>query len=461
MDKERKKRLQTWKIILTDALIVLSVVGLVTFLSFMAMGYKFNDDGELDQSGLLRVESLPTGATVTIDDEEMFLKTNMNHMLTEGEHQVRLTKEGYELWENQVEITSGRLYKLDYPRLFKQGRKAETALKFGDVAPEFISVSPDRKSLIYQISGETTWNLVNLNSDETEVTEIDVSGLAGVLTEVEWNEDGDKLLTKWDISGIIEYRLVDLRRPDQILSINSEFGLDFSKVRFLNASAEQLLALENGNLRRISVSAKEISRVLLSGLADFYNDKTNVLYVTTADEAGAREIGFYREGDASGVALMKTESEQIQLILDEYLGEKYIGVVLGSELKIYQGDYPRSALKKELEPSFSITLEFLPEEFMVRAEGRLLSLRGEGYVATFDAELSRISQFKLEGAGYFLDDFLVSEVNSEGELYAVDFDGTNRRRLAFKASSPAVISRNDKWLYYISSDGLKLKREEL
>ena len=122
MDKERKKRLHTWKIILTDTIIAVLAIALAVVLVFIAMGYKFGNDGKLDQSGLLRAESTPTGATVIIDNETMFLHTNMNHLLPEGNHQVRLEREGYIPWENTIAVKSGRLYNLNYPRLFKAER---------------------------------------------------------------------------------------------------------------------------------------------------------------------------------------------------------------------------------------------------------------------------------------------------------------------------------------------------
>ena len=86
---------------------------------------------------------------------------------------------------------------------------------------------------------------------------------------------------------------------------------------------------------------------------------------------------------------------------------------------------------------------------------------------TFDAEREELFTFALNNENFtFADDYLIADVNGSGELYLRDFDGTNKRRLAFSAAPAygATISRNNKWLYYVSSNvngTLELMREEI
>ena len=46
MDRERKKRLQTIRLAITETIMVISVVALVIILTFVAMGYGLNKDGD-------------------------------------------------------------------------------------------------------------------------------------------------------------------------------------------------------------------------------------------------------------------------------------------------------------------------------------------------------------------------------------------------------------------------------
>ena len=88
MDKEHKKKMHTIKVIITEIVMVLVAIVTVIVLTFLAMGYNVNRNGELGQSGLLQLKSIPTGAMVEIDGEIMFSKTNMSRMLSEGKHKL-------------------------------------------------------------------------------------------------------------------------------------------------------------------------------------------------------------------------------------------------------------------------------------------------------------------------------------------------------------------------------------
>ncbi|MBQ6355165.1 PEGA domain-containing protein [Candidatus Saccharibacteria bacterium] len=458
MDRERKKRLHTWKIILTDAIIVILVASLAVVLSFIAMGYKFDDDGKLDQSGLLQAESTPTGATVIIDGEAMFLHTNMNHLLPEGDHEVRLEREGYDSWQNTVAIKSGKLYKLDYPRLFKQDREVKTIKNFGDKALDFFLTSPDRKNALYRETDSSNWSIIKIDKDDPEITEFDMSAVPGEFVGLVWSDDGDKVLTKWNKDGIIEYWLIDLAKPDNPLEINKEFGLEFSKMRFINGS--ELLGLESGNLRKVSISDRAVSRVLIDQVADFYNDNQEIVYVLDKDDSSdKRTVGLYRS-DAKTEVIKKTTADNVLVAVSEYLGEQYVGVSSGSKIEIFH----------EKETVAKVKLDFVPEEASARI-GRLMTFSakssdGGTNLAVFDAERGEIFNFKLESQDFFwLDDYLIGNV-AEDKLYARDFDGTNRRELSSSAASnfDAVISKNNRWLYYLASNDageLELKREEL
>lgn len=481
MDKERKKRLRAWKIILTDAIIVVLVATVAVILSFVAMGYKFGDDGKLDQSGLLQAESTPTGATIIVDGEPIFFHTNTNHLLPEGNHQVRLEREGYTGWENTLTIKSGRLYKLNYPRLFKLNREAKTVKDFADKTLKFVLISPDRKNILYQVAGSPNWSLMQIDRDTPEITEFDTSIMPGEFLSATFG-GGDKLLTKWNNNGIIEYRLIDLAKPDKILDINKEFGLNFTKISFLSGS--ELFGLESGNLRKLSISDRATSRVLLSNIADFSNDEQKIAYVTAKDEvSGERTVGFYQD-EAKNQVVKKSTADNIRVTTTKYLDERYIGVVAGDELEIFQYKDEGSVIAKT-------KLDFVPDEASTRV-GRLVIFSKKSddgaHLAIYDAERDETFKFKLESREFsWLDDYLIgnavvdegtpnanidastgldANVAAHAKLYARDFDGTNRRGLAAKVKPGynAVISRNNKWLYYFAtsdSGSLELKREEL
>lgn len=85
--------------------------------------------GRIEQSGLVQIHSAPTGATVEIDGNTIFSRTNLSRSLTPGEHSLKLSRDGYDTWQKNIKMSSGMLLRLYYPRLFLLNRKPEVALQ--------------------------------------------------------------------------------------------------------------------------------------------------------------------------------------------------------------------------------------------------------------------------------------------------------------------------------------------
>ncbi len=66
MHKEAARRREK-RVIVTNILIVLTVLLLTAILVLYTMGYRLNRSFSLEQRGLLRVNSYPTGAQVLLD----------------------------------------------------------------------------------------------------------------------------------------------------------------------------------------------------------------------------------------------------------------------------------------------------------------------------------------------------------------------------------------------------------
>lgn len=460
MDKEKKKRLQTWKIIISEAIMVITIIVLVIILIFLAMGYKLNGDGELDQSGLLRAESFPTGATVNIDGDELFFKTDMSHLVSEGQHHVALTKDGYESWEDTISITSGKLYRLDYPRLIKQDSKAEKVHEFSGGAPEFFSIAPDHKHLLIEDPKSHEWQFSILKDNELEtISKLDFSQYIGdKITSLSWNKNSNRVVLESKTGDVDNFAFINLENPEKSFDLPKEFSLNFSKVKFSNDSGSRLLALENQNLREISVDDRVISRVPIDeAISDFVNDDRDVLFITKPSDQNKQKISSYRDGEKEPVKLKTIKSRDSKLSVSEYLGNKYLGLIHDQSFSVYKDI-------KEMNKVANKKLGFTPAEIYIHNDGRFIVARDQRNIAVFDSELENISEFKFSGEhSDWLDRFLLGDVDESNDLYIVDFNGANRRKVADSVSKKYenVISADNKWLYYISADGTKLKRKEL
>lgn len=154
MNFEDKKRRQNLKIFISEALMVFSVLIMVIVLGFLVSGYWLNSDLEIERQGMLQVSSIPSAANVEIDGKSAWLQiTNMSKVLPVGEHEIVLTKDGYDSWSKTVNISEGLLYRIHYPRLFLLEREKEIAYDMTGTTKIFYS---DNKKTALLFSGDVS-----------------------------------------------------------------------------------------------------------------------------------------------------------------------------------------------------------------------------------------------------------------------------------------------------------------
>ncbi len=468
MDKERQRRMQNVRLIITEAVMTVVVVIMVIVLTFVAMGYKFDQDGELSQNGLVQISTTPSGATVVLDGETLFARTDTSRSLSAGSHTIELSRTGYDSWQKTINILSGWLYKLDYPRLFKQERESSEVKRF-EKGLEFLSMSPDRSSILYADENSLTWHWLKVRNNDVSDTDIsvaevfgfeaDATELPGVIKEIRWNDDGDRVLVDWANGEVHDYIMVNLNRPENSLNLTTAFGMDFSKVMPASSSAERLMVLENGNLRTISTGNKEMSQILLSNVADFANYESEVLFVTLPNGDGVSTIGYYVDGNKTPITLQTVAGSGVDLAISKYLDARYLIMAIGPEVTIYMANDLRADVSMEdLELVKRVESSVAPDKIETHNRGRLVMISNDKHILMFDAEQTQVNEFDLETTPTgWLDGFILTNV-VDGKLVIRDFDGENRRELVgAKDGFQAMVTSNDTFLYYVVECGTEVE----
>ena len=255
LDLEKRKKRQSVKVIVSEAIMVFAVIAMVTVLAFIVSGYWINSDFEVERQGMLQIYSTPTGANVNIDGKasSWLQRTNTSKVLAAGEHIVTLTKDGYDSWSKTIEIKEGLLYRLHYPRLFLQERTPEKLFELDTTG--IVAVSSDHDALL--ITNNTTkWNYLNLDADKPKLEPIDISpyfssvslaedaktGLfTGEVLDADWDYDDAHVLFKVKNEDVIEWVLLDVKNPKKSVNITKEFGVDFSRIEILDNSSSNLI----------------------------------------------------------------------------------------------------------------------------------------------------------------------------------------------------------------------------
>lgn len=491
MDFDEKKKRQLVRVIIAEVGMVLSVIAIVVVSTFAAMGFMISSNGGIEQSGLMQLHSLPTGATVKIDGSTIFSRTNLSRTLSSGEHSVELSREGYDTWQKTVKINPGVLLRVYYPRLFLQDRTAEAVRNLttnGNL--EFYSPSSNRNYILYAEKGSSEWQLVDIRGDELKVTPLDLSGILpgmleetsksttknnpetheykfhGTIDEIKWSTNEEHVLVKVTYEDKSEWILLHLKDLARSLNITRTFGLGDTQLMMIDSSASQLFMLENHQLRRIDTSGEVMSRVLLENVIDFTSYDHNVVYVTENPSTHKRQIGVYRDNEKGGTIIADVpEDAKVQIALSYYYDEDYIAYLLDDKITVLYGKIPAyeedgadiSDLKTLVEDT---TYSIVPENFSVSPEGEYLLAQKDTRLVVMDLDMGDIFEYDAPNSNVkWLDSSMLYTVQDQ-QIIVWDFDGTNQRNLSENIKTvnnktpkilnrPVVVTANNRWMYYL------------
>ena len=462
IDDEKLKKKQSLKVIISEAIMVLAVVAMVTVLGFIVSGYWVNSDFEVERQGMLQVSSMPTGADLSVDGESSWLqRTNTSKIVSAGEHEVKISKEGYDSWGKKVNVTEGLLYRLHYPRLFLKERVAEKVFDADNC--NFATISPNGRKLL--LAGDTTeWRLVNLNNDKLEDKKIDLSKVLmdknmsedviktvfdGKIISADWDRNNDHVLMNIESLGKTEWLLLDVENPKNSLNITREFEADFGEVVILDDSSSNLLTLKGGDLQKIDVSGKTISEVLLRDVINFDHYEQDIIY--TAKKNSGYDVGTFRLGDDEPVILKNEIANPVMVAIYRFYDDMYVAVLDNDTVNTYK--------KVDFEHVNEYKLGFVPAKMKVGHAGEFIIMDNGAEIASLDMEANAVREWRVDGENYgWLDNDMIYSVH-DGQLIVYDFDGLNRRELSRNVSShyPVGITEN-KWLYYFSDGELMRER---
>lgn len=453
MDSEKRARRQSLRVIISEIVMVLAVVATVAVLALIVSGYWLNSDFKVERQGMLQIYSVPTGANVAVDGgSSWFQRTNTSKVLSSGEHEIVLTKEDYDSWSKTIEISEGLLYRLHYPRLFLLDREKEPV--YVADAANFATISPNRKLLLLA-SNTTTWTLMNLDADSPKPTSIDVSNyfssvslaagataglFTGEIISAEWDNSNEHVLLEVASSTGVEWVLLNIKNLTSSVNLTREFATDFTKIKIFDNSANNLLAIRDGNLHRIDVGARQISAILAEGVQDFDFYDSEVIFST------ATSIKLLNIGD-NRITLLDTITTPAQVLIGKFYDDKYIFVIEDNLVTVYKKD--------SLEVFMTTTLGFTPETAKIGYDGSFVIMNSGATFATLDMEAMSVREWSTDSMHYgWASSYMIYAV-SEGQLSVYDFDGLNRRELATNVSEhfPVFIT-SDKWLYYFSDGTL-------
>ncbi|MBP5656483.1 PEGA domain-containing protein [Candidatus Saccharibacteria bacterium] len=463
MDRQRKKKLQNARVIMTNIFMGISVIAIVFVLMLIAMGYGFNDKGRLEQSGLIQISSNPKGATVEIDGDVQFSHTDFNKMLSSGDHRVKISKTGYDTWEKTINVDAGLLTRVEWARLFPVKTDISTVTSFSNL--RLAEFSSNRKNLLTIEHNSTVAHYINVQGEKINAQKVSLHEilndstndvLQGTIEVILWNENSNKALLTWTHDQKTTWHLVDFENSSKSINLNKKFGLAFTDIRIANDSASKLWALENGNLHIIDTSNQTISGVLISDVEQFTNNKDVVTYVGIDNsDHNYRKIRVFKEGEKGSTTILnlKEEKPTITLAMGTYWNESWLAYSVNSHISVSSGSYPSydRPSKNSFKEFIKRDLEYEPSLASTNHLGRIIIFTGNSNLTSIDIETrdyyDTTTETEITKLNW-IDSYIIWE-NANNKIVIRDFDGDNRREiLDVNNEYPVNITENNRWLYY-------------
>lgn len=473
MDIEQQRKRQAIKVIFSEAVMFLAVIIVMVILVMIVSGYWINQDFKIERQGMIQINSLPTGADIVVDGESGWMqRTNGSKIVASGEHDVEIRKEGYSSWKKHVYVSDGLMYRLGYVRLFPVELISEEAGLIDNTFTKNI-VSRDHKKVIYT-NNTDKWAIQHIGGNTTAFEDLDVSGIipgtskasgasagafSGNILSARWNRDNNKVL--FDIQDSSKnWVILDVDNPEHSLNLTRAFGMNFSdNFVSMDDSGDNILAVENGNLRKINVPGKSISGILATnvGVYDYFDGKV-VFY---SDNGENRYIGGLDNFESLPKKILGAENRVLKINLGRFYDNDYLTIVDEKNVSLYSGRMPGSDEDKDaIEEVLQEEIGFVPTEVQIGKFDDFVLMKSGDNIATLDMESENVSRFTIESPKlYWLDDYLFYVVK-DGTMIAYDYDGLNRHELINGVSSAfGAFIHDTRWLYYYS-DG-KLMRTDL
>lgn len=448
-----------------------AVVGLVTLLVFMTLGYRYNQDEGVVQTGLVQFGSQPSGASVMIDDRDFGSRTPSKTSLEEGSHYITMQRDGYRQWQKSIDVVGGAVLWLNYARLFPVELKPTNVASFPTVSST--AVSPDAKwmvlaedpaSIILQLidlSRDSAIEPVALTLPATLYT-APAEGEAQRFELMKWDPSSRYVLVKHTYGAQHEWLVVDTQDVGASQNITKLLGVNATEVVFSVNSASILYARVDDTVRRIDRGNATISRPLVENVAEFslYGENVILFIRQLNPETGTRDVGYFR-GDDEKIYVLGNYADfagtPADIAVSQYFGDTYVAVSYEEKVEIFTGDLDRP---DELRPVANTKIDGGAQHLSIVTAGRFVIAQHGATYMVYDLELKKSTTTQLKGSGdvaqelRWLDGYSIW-TDRDGVLRVYEFDGANQQEvMKVTPGFNVTLGPGERYLYGITqSDG--------
>ena len=475
LDPKYRKRHQI-RLIIGYFLVSVAIILGTTILVYSAYGYGINTKtGDIVQNGLLFVDSIPGGAEVYLNGQDLKTTTAARLLEPAGDYTLSLSKAGYHDWKHSFTLNEHSVGRYTYPILFPD-KPVISSLKTYSSMPPLVTQSPDRRWLLVQLpSGRgASFDVYDTTDLSKAPTTLDIpaallSDDSGQLSVVQWSTDNDHLIVKHDLGNGNEYLVISRSKPSESFNINQLFKLSPSDVAMVNSKADQLYIYDQRarTIRPGNVSDGTEGNPIIKNVLAFEPYASNqIAYITDANQPRGQVQARVWDGVKSYPVYTFNAGSTYLLDVQKYSGTYYFvaGSNTSERVNIYKdplSDIKNPAIAKAI-PVFALRLNNV-QKLSFSENFRMVSVEAGQQLAVYDLETSTPYRYQLSmplaAPLHWLDGFHLIG-SSNGNILIMDYDSTNQQQALAATADPngAYFSRDSKHLIDLrsTSDGVEL-----
>lgn len=482
MKREVSKRRQPYVRTAVYSFMTLSVAVIVALLMLVVLGYSFNEhDGKLEQGGLLQFATVPTGATVTLDEVKLGSNTNTKATVDTGNHSVIYNRTGYREWRKSIYIQPGQIGWLSYARLIPKDVTPKDVRTFANLTGALASPRHNYL-LLHDAADQPMFNVANIQGDTVKYTDVvlpttsytaPLFGKTQSFVADSWSRDENAVLIRHTYNdNQTEWLWLDRNSPEKSVNISATFGVNASRVSFGGGGNRLLFVQTDDIVRRVNLDDLTLSRPLISKAASFtvYDEKT-IVYTTVANDKNQRTVGYAAVdiAEPQTIATYPADNQPLFADMGSYFNRRYIAIVHGTQLVVQTGTVPTPSQKADLKTYAKQTLPAGVVKLEMSHNSRFAVAQLSDGFATYDIELKKFdrttwsSQPTAPRQLKWLDEYMLW-TDYGGTLRFYEFDGANQQNIMPVTEGFDVsISPNDKYIYGVlkTDKGFELRRARL
>jgi WD40 repeat protein len=457
--------------------LVAIAIGLGTvILVYSAYGYGINTKtGEIVQNGLLFVDSKPGGADIFLNNKSIHQTTSARLVLPAKDYDLKLQKTGYRDWERKFILDEHTISRYVYPFLFPN-KPVTASLKSYASLPTLFMQSPDRHwLLVKEPETEATKQIIFDEYDANDFTKPSIpialpvslltksAATTTKLTEVEWSTDNTHVLLRHDLpDGSFEFVIVDRSDPTKSINVNKVLGIDPAQVALKNKKTDQLYIYvqDGGTLRIADMGKPALGEPLIKNILAFKPYGNNLIsYVTQVNmAAGKAQARIWDNGKTYPLFAFNTGDKYL-LDIASYSGNTYYvaGSSADGRVNIY-----RDPLNDFQDPTRGRAVPIMALRAPAAAKvdfsdnARFIEVDGGQNFGVYDIETGDSYQYALSepltAPLNWMDGHRLIG-NSNGNVFVMDYDSTNKQSLVPTSSDlGGFFSRDYNQLYTLAAD---------